>query len=395
MQAYNSIINKPNEDEAKSVEARQIIDLKIGVAFSVYQTNKLCERYPMLKNDTKTVSYGPCQFPTLGFCIERAERIKKFVPEPFWTLNVTIRENTTTVNKHELKWIRKRLFQQEVCSAIYEQIKAEKKAQVIDISETTKVQGKPMGLNTVKLLKVASSAFGMSSHIAMKTAEQLYLRGYISYPRTESTSYSSNFNFVEILEAHKKHSDWGKYASKLLENGHETPRSGKDAGDHPPITPVKCAEKDNLDDYEWKMYQFITQNFLATISKPAKYRVLRVSFKVGIEYFELKGKQLESMGFLEITPWLKPKKEVDLPEFKADEEYQIDNLRVQEGKTSPPGHLTESDLISCMEANEIGTDASIPQHIKNIIERGYVRVDTKKGRALIPTNLGMSLARGY
>jgi len=96
------------------VEARQIIDLKIGVAFSVYQTNKLCEKYPMLKNDTKTVSYGPCQFPTLGFCIERAERIKKFVSEPFWTLSVTIRENTTIISKHELKWMRKRLFQQEV-----------------------------------------------------------------------------------------------------------------------------------------------------------------------------------------------------------------------------------------------------------------------------------------
>ena len=60
-----------------------------------------------------------------------------------------------------------------------------------------------MGLNTVKLLKVASSAFGVSSHHAMKTAESLYLSGYISYPRTESTTYSSNFNFVEILEAHK------------------------------------------------------------------------------------------------------------------------------------------------------------------------------------------------
>ena len=235
----------------------------------------------------------------------------------------------------------------------------------------------------------------MSSHLAMKTAESLYLRGYISYPRTESTTYSSNFNFIEILEAHKKHSDWGKYASKLLESGYENPRSGKDAGDHPPITPVKWAEKDNLDDLEWKMYQFITQNFLATISKPAKYKVLRVTFKVGLEYFELKGKQIESMGFLEITPWLKPKKEVDLPEFKVDEQYQIDNMRVQDGKTSPPGYLTESDLISCMEANEIGTDASIPQHIKNIIDRGYVRVDQKKGRALVPTNLGMSLARAY
>jgi reverse gyrase len=65
--AYENIMNKPNENEASSVDARQIIDLKIGVAFSVFQTLKLTEKYPMIQNITKTVSYGPCQFPTLGF----------------------------------------------------------------------------------------------------------------------------------------------------------------------------------------------------------------------------------------------------------------------------------------------------------------------------------------
>lgn len=237
--AYENIIHRPNENESKSVEARQIIDLKIGVAFSVFQTTKLTEKYPMIQVITKTISYGPCQFPTLGFCIERAERIKKFKPEPFWTLNVSIRSDLTAVGKHELKWKRKRFFMQELCATIYEIVKDEKQAVVVDVTKSFDTQNKPMGLNTVKLLKVGSSAFGLSSNITMKVAESLYLKGYISYPRTESTSYSSNFNFIEILESHKSHPDWGKYASQLLENGHEKPRSGNDAGDHPPITPVK------------------------------------------------------------------------------------------------------------------------------------------------------------
>ena len=47
-----------------------------------------------------------------------------------------------------------------------------------------------------------------------------------------------------------------------------------------------------------------------------------------------------------------------------------------------------------MESNKIGTDASIPQHIQNIIDRGYVQVSTAQ-RLLDPTNLGIALARCY
>jgi DNA topoisomerase-3 len=68
------------------------------------------------------------------------------------------------------------------------------------VERSQKYKSKPNGLNTVKMLKVASKTYGMSAHDTMKTAEHLYLRGFITYPRTESTTYSGNFNFSEILE---------------------------------------------------------------------------------------------------------------------------------------------------------------------------------------------------
>lgn len=111
--AFDTIMHKPNEDEAKSVEARQIIDLKIGVAFSVYQTKHLTEKYPVIVNTSKTISYGPCQFPTLGFCIERAERIKKFKPEAFWYIEPIISFGQAAISKYQLKWKRKRMFNKE------------------------------------------------------------------------------------------------------------------------------------------------------------------------------------------------------------------------------------------------------------------------------------------
>ena len=54
---------------------------------------------------------------------------------------------------------------------------------ITGLSEERKVARKPLGLNTVTLLKACSKGLGMSPTAAMHAAEHLYTSGYISYPR--------------------------------------------------------------------------------------------------------------------------------------------------------------------------------------------------------------------
>lgn len=175
-----------------------------------------------------------------------------------------------------------------------------KEAEVLSVTKNKVHQQRPQGLNTVKLLKVGSTSFGMSAHETMKIAEHLYLRGFTTYPRTESTTFSSNFNFKEVLNSLKESEDFGQHAQFLLKNGFSKPRKGVDAGDHPPITPVKAALPGQLRDRELKVYEYITINYLACISRDATYDAIRMVLLIGEEKFKLKGQILLDPGFLDV-----------------------------------------------------------------------------------------------
>jgi len=66
---------------------------------------------------------------------------------------------------------------------------------VSSVKKKEGVKKRPTGLNTVEMLRLASSKLGMSPQHTMQVAERLYTQGFISYPRTESTHYPANFDY--------------------------------------------------------------------------------------------------------------------------------------------------------------------------------------------------------
>merc|ERR1711924_40961 len=68
--------------------------------------------------------------------------------------------------------------------------------------------------------------------------------------------------------------------------------------------------------------------------------------------------------------------------------------RVAQLQLATPSLMSESELLNLMDKNGIGTDASMPTHIHNIVLRGYVKVVGTARRQLQPTMLGYALFRG-
>ncbi|KAL2241310.1 UNVERIFIED_CONTAM: DNA topoisomerase 3-alpha [Sesamum indicum] len=188
---------RPNQLFADAVDVRQEIDLRIGASFTRFQTMLLRDAFVLdFTTDDKNVilSYGPCQFPTLGFVVERFWEIQSHEPEEFWTINCThnSEEGTATFN-----WMRGHLFDYTCATILYEMCVQEPTATVTNVRQQEKPKYPPHPLSTIELEKRASRYFRMSSEQTMKVAEDLYQAGFISYPRTETDCFSERTDLHE------------------------------------------------------------------------------------------------------------------------------------------------------------------------------------------------------
>ena len=77
-------LTTPDLNTSRAVDVRQELDLRIGASFTRFQTMRLQKKFNSLQQ--QLVSYGSCQFPTVGFVVERYKAIENFVPESFWKI---------------------------------------------------------------------------------------------------------------------------------------------------------------------------------------------------------------------------------------------------------------------------------------------------------------------
>ncbi|KAF9585923.1 DNA topoisomerase [Lunasporangiospora selenospora] len=374
--------------QACAVDARIELDLRIGASFTRFQTLAFQSRFPQLGGGV--ISYGPCQFPTLGFVVDQYHRVESFIPETFWNLEMKHKKDNVDAT---FTWERGRLFNQLSCLVIYEACieSAGPTAQITRVKSQPTKKWKPLPLTTVELQKNGSRFLSISSDLA---AENLYTKGWISYPRTETDQFDPNYDLRSLVEKQTHNRTWGNFAQGLMEGGFRTPRKGKNNDQaHPPIHPVMHTE--TLDGNEKKVYEFIVRRFLACCADDAKGDQTEIEAQIHSEKFRTTGLIIKERNYLDVYPYDKWTGNV-LPHFEEGEAFIPTEFTMKTGATTPPKLLTESQLIALMDKNGIGTDATIAEHIKVITQREYVvRSKREKEYVFTPSTLGIALVEGY
>ena len=385
-QKMTSLIS-PKYSWGASGEARAKIDAVIGFSATREVTNTL---RPLLnKFKIRFTSIGRVQTCLLYLIYLRESEILNFKPEPYYNINaLLIHQKGTFLAHHESNPFKKDL--ETLVKKTYEKIKNEKVAKVLDNSTKIMYRSPPTPLNTTKALVLLTKHLRITPNLALNTMNALYLNQLISYPRTDSDVYKSDFQHLPILNQLRSHSNYGNYTNNLFTLNRTNPTKGtKDAGDHPPITPLESVELTSSkfeNKLQVKVYDLLTRHYLALFGEKATESKQILKLLIKDEPFKSEFVSLISEGFLEIAPFLKPQYQTNIQ--ISTNVIPIQEIIFEEKFTQPPPRYTDTSLIKLMEKNNIGTKSTRPNIIKLLQTRKLIV--RSKGHYLI-SELGIFL----
>ncbi|WP_100373511.1 DNA topoisomerase III [Bacillus sp. FJAT-45037] len=358
-------------------------------------------------------STGRVQTPTLALIVKREKEIEAFKPEPFWEVKATFQ-----MDDKEYVGLWHKEGKSRVASAVQARKIAQfcegKEAVVAAIHEEKKHFKPPYLFNLSSLQALANKRYKYSPKKTLDIAQKLYVKGYISYPRTDSSFVTKGEaeTFPGVLEKLSQFNDYARYFPLPLTSIKENRRfvNDKKVSDHYAIIPTEQVPKiDRLASDEKYIYDLIARSLLAAHEKDAIISYSKIDTLVARRAtFESKGKQIIEPGWRKVIYQQKDegKQDVLLPPLENGEQGVTKETTVKESVTEPPKRFTEGQLITVMkaagksvtdkelekilmESQGLGTEATRAGIITILKDRGYMTVEknivapTAKGRLLI------------
>jgi DNA topoisomerase-1 len=341
------------------------------------------------------LSVGRVQSPTLGLIVQRELERRAHVPEPFWEVTARFAHpDGSFVAEHTTD----RFWKEAEAKAAVENSKSP--GTVKEISARKNTRKPPAPLNTTAFTTDASNRLGITPSRAMRIAEDLYMDGYISYPRTDNTVYPRSLETKELIQELVAIDDF-KAAEFLLDGRSLQPTRGKkETTDHPPIYPTQAVNPKRLEarsEAHRRVYELVARRFLATFSPPMVTESTRANIETakgrpdaesGETYF-VRGSVVLDPGFAAIYTYARSA-DTEIPKLSEGQELELEGVEIEGKETPPPPRISQGKLIEMMEERGLGTKATRADIIQKLYDRGYVF-----GNPPEPSETGIAMAKAF
>jgi len=347
------------------------------------------------------LSLGRVQTPVLAMIVRRDDEIQTFKPQPFWELMTNYRK---TCFRHSGD----RFDKQQDAQALLDRVQG----QAFFIQQVDNKPEKsfpPQLYDLTELQRDMNRRYGMSAADTLRSAQALYERKLITYPRSDSRYLSTAMKkevpgILRKLQVFKAHEIGKLDLESLSFNGRIV--NNKKVTDHHAIIPTGGAAG-TLSDRDQKVYEAVVVRLIAAFYPPCVKQVTTVDGVSKGVPFRARGVRVTSPGWTELYPRRSGQQEGAEEQLLADfapAESGPHEPFIKPGETTPPKHFTENTLLGAMETagklvdeaelrealkeKGLGTPATRASIIETLLTRRYV---ARQKKTLIATDLGRYL----
>ena len=341
--------------------ARQDIDLIWGATLT--RAVSLATR----RFGSNFLSVGRVQSPTLGLVVERELERRAHVAKPFWEVFAKFEHPDGSFEAHHAT---DKFWDEAEANAALAGTKSP--GVVKDVTARKNSRKPPTPLNTTAFTTDASSRLGITPASAMRIAEDLYMDGFISYPRTDNTVYPKSLNTRELVQQMVRIPEFEAGAFVLdgahgrdprQEGDHRPPADLPDAGG--PSRRARRAEAPRLRARCSPLHRNVRTADDHRVD-PRQYRG-----RARRSYF-VRGSVVVDAGFAKIYTYARSSDD-EIPALEAGQELRSTASRGRSARRrSRPSRISQGKLIELMEERGLGTKATRADIIQNLYDRGYV-----------------------
>lgn len=331
----------------------------------------------------KILSSGRVQGPTLKLIVDHEKEISAFKPVPYWEIEMIGTPHKPRQEKDKGKIItalhqKDKFWDEKEAKKIYERVKKEKDAIVEDLQKTQTKSAPPAPFDLTTLQTEAYRSMKIQPKDTLALAQELYLKGMISYPRTSSQQLPPSIGYQKILKHLLAQTTYTSLVEQLLKKLHDqkqlVPNNGKKTDPaHPAIFPTGAGH--DISPREARIYDIIVRRFLATFGDPAVRETSTLLLHVGKEPkepFVAKGTRTVEKGWhVFYGPHVKLEEE-ELPAVEKNDLITIKKIEFLSKQTQPPKRYTPASIIKELEQRGLGTKATRAAIIDALFKRGYV-----------------------